>query len=77
VVIYSDVDPVTLRNNPVTVQAFQDMAKQKLVGCKDAPAYMLQMLCDLTAPPQSGDIFGRCSKAHAKETGELTASLPW
>jgi len=69
VVFYSDANPHTLCNNPATVQAFQDMARQKLVGCKDAPAYMLQMFCDLTKPPMPGDIFGRCSKAHAKETG--------
>jgi len=56
------------------VAAFQEMARQKLVGCKDAPAYMLQMFCDLTKPPQPGDIFGRCSKAHAKETGERLCS---
>lgn len=69
VVMYSDVNPTTLHNNPSTVVAFQEMARQKLVGNKDAPAYMLQLFCDLTKPPQPGDIFGRCSKSRAKETG--------
>jgi len=73
-VLYSDLHPTTGHNNPATVAAYQEMARQKLVGCKDAPAFMLQMFCDLTKPPQPGDIFGRCNKAHAKETGKCACT---
>lgn len=57
-------------NAAATVNAFQEQARQKLIGCKDAPAYMLQLMCDLTKPPQPGDMFGRCSRVKAKESGE-------
>jgi hypothetical protein len=59
--------------NPATVLAYQELARQKLLYNKDAPAYMLQLFCDLTKPPLPGDLFGRCMRAKAKETGALCA----
>jgi hypothetical protein len=63
-----DAPPVP---NPAIVQAYQELARQKLLYSKDAPAYMLQLFCDLTKPPLPGDEFGRCTRAKAKETGML------
>jgi hypothetical protein len=63
-----DASPVP---HPATVLAYQELARQKLLYSKDAPAYMLQLFCDLTKPPLPGDVFGRCTRAKAKETGML------
>jgi hypothetical protein len=60
-----------LVQNPATVLAYQELARQKLLYNKDAPAYMLQLFCDLTKPPLPGDLFGRCMRSNAKESGEI------
>lgn len=71
IIMYSELGSNGTTNSSATVNAFQELARQKLIGCKDAPAYMLQLMCDLTKPPQAGDIFGRCSRVKAKETGKI------
>lgn len=70
VVFFADITSVTEGAQfPTTVKAFQDLARQKLLYSKDAPIIMTHMFAELTKAPQQGDIYGRCSRAKARETG--------
>ena len=57
-------------NGAALAGAFQEMTRQKLISCKDAPATVLQIYCDLTKPSVSGDNYGRCNKVKSNETGK-------
>jgi hypothetical protein len=70
IVLYADVTTAAEgAQHPAVVQSFQDLARQKLLYSKDAPIIMTHMFGELTRPPLQGDVFGRISRAKARETG--------
>jgi hypothetical protein len=75
IVLYADVTTAAEgAQHPAVVQSFQDLARQKLLYSKDAPIIMTHMFGELTRPPLQGDVFGRISRAKARETGTKPVS---